>query len=146
MDEKILGLLTEINRKQDATDKILIEIKDKQISTDKVLIEIKDKQISTDKVLIEINRKQDSAEEILIELKESQTKLQDDIKTLTIKFDKTDEKINNISDETAGLIEFRESITLKIDNLQTNAKFQTHKLHQIEEVVFGIKNHLQIIK
>lgn len=79
-----------------------------------------------------IGRKQDSLEEIVIEIKEGQTNME--------------AKIDSISEETAKLLEYRESSKLEMNKINEEVQFQAHKINELEKVVFAIQSYLKMAK
>ena len=54
--------------------------------------------------------------------------------------------VNLVYEQTAELAEFRTETKEQLNFLNDDIKFVKHKLHENEEKVFKIKNHLKIIK
>jgi chromosome segregation ATPase len=75
----------------------------------------------------------------LKEIKENQQAMQSDIAEIK-------EKINSVYDQTADLTEFRTETKNAFNNISKDVKFIKHKLHETEEDVFDIKDHLKIVK
>lgn len=78
-------------------------------------------------------------EQLLIQLLENQKSMQSDITEIK-------DKINLVYNQTATTCEDITTVDSKIENLSKDIKFIKHKLHETEEDVFDIKDHLKIIK
>ncbi|BCZ45715.1 hypothetical protein psyc5s11_17820 [Clostridium gelidum] len=99
-------------------------------------------------------------ESLLVQILENQTKMQSDITGMQfditgiqsditgMKSDITEikGKINSVYDQTADLTEFRTETKDNFSSINKDVKFIKHKLHETEEDVFDIKDHLKIVK
>lgn len=89
-----------------------------------------------EKILNDILFKLNSMENSLQDLKEGQIRIEEKINNIDIKIDDLEPKNATRHSE----------INLKIDSMSKDMKFIKHKLHETEEDVFDIKDHLKIIK
>ena len=81
----------------------------------------------------------DKIESLLLQILDNQTKMQSDITEIK-------EKINSVYDQTADLTEFRTETKYNFSCINKDVKYIKHKLHETEEDVFDIKDHLKIVK
>lgn len=65
---------------------------------------------------------------------------------ISLRFDSLETKLKAIHDQTADLTEFRTETKDSLDNISKDVKFIKHKLHETEEDVFDIKDHLKIVR
>lgn len=67
-------------------------------------------------------------------------------KTMQLDITEIKDKVNLVYDQTAELTEFRTETKDQLNTITGDIKFIKHKLHENEEEVFRIKDHLKIIK
>lgn len=77
--------------------------------------------------------------EVLSQLVNTVNQVQLDVKEIK-------DKINTVYNQTADLTEFRTETKESFNSIHKDVKFIKHKLHETEEDVFDIKDHLKIIK
>lgn len=126
MENDILKAISQLL--DEKLEPIKVELKDVREELKDVREELKDVR----EELKEVKRKQDSLQEIVIEIKEGQTNME--------------VKIDSIAEETAKLLEFRESSVLELNKVNEEIQFQAHKIKELEKVMFGIQNYLKIVK
>ncbi|MDU1601937.1 MULTISPECIES: hypothetical protein [Clostridium] len=78
-------------------------------------------------------------ESLLLQILKNQESMQSDITEIK-------NKIDSVYDQTADLTEFRTETKDNFNSITKDVKFIKHKLHETEEDVFDIKDHLKIIK
>ncbi|WP_321833442.1 hypothetical protein [Clostridium butyricum] len=78
-------------------------------------------------------------ESLLLQILKNQESMQSDITEIK-------NKIDSVYEQTANLTEFRTETTDNFNSIAKDVKFIKHKLHETEEDVFDIKDHLKIIK
>ncbi|CAI3543063.1 MULTISPECIES: hypothetical protein [Clostridium] len=78
-------------------------------------------------------------ESLLLQIIKTQESIQSDVTEIK-------NKINSVYDQTADLTEFRTQTKDNFNSILKDVKFIKHKLHETEEDVFDIKDHLKIIK
>lgn len=78
-------------------------------------------------------------ESLLMKILDNQTQMQSDITEIK-------DKMNAVFNQTANLTEFRTETKDNFAILSKDVKFIKHKLHETEEDVFDIKDHLKIVK
>lgn len=81
------------------------------------------------------------------ELLEVLSKLLDEkLKPVLESQERIEKKLDSVVEQTADLTEFRTETRDNLDTISKDVKFIKHKLHETEEDVFDIKDHLKIIK
>lgn len=78
-------------------------------------------------------------ESLLLQILKNQESMQSDITEIK-------NKIDSVYEQTADLTEFRTETKDNFNSIAKDVKFIKHKLHETEEDVFDIKDHLKIIK
>lgn len=78
-------------------------------------------------------------ESLLLQIIKNQESIQSDITIIK-------NKIDSVYEQTAELTEFRTETKDNFNSITKDVKFIKHKLHETEEDVFDIKDHLKIIK
>lgn len=78
-------------------------------------------------------------ESLLLQILKNQESMQSDITEIK-------NKIYSVYEQTADLTEFRTETKDNFNSIVKDVKFIKHKLHETEEDVFDIKDHLKIIK
>ena len=90
--------------------------------------------------------------EILKSIQNEQIKTNERLSNLEAKVDKgfadVNSKIDNLSCELGEMIsrEVGDTISNQLKELKSDVKFLTHKVQDTEKDVFGIKDHLKLIK
>ncbi len=85
-------------------------------------------------------------ENLLSQILETQKEMQETQNSMQLDITEIKDKVNLVYNQTAELTEFRTETKDQLNTLNDDIKFIKHKLHENEEEVFRIKNHLKIIK
>lgn len=91
----------------------------------------------------------DKIESLLQQILENQIKMQMDIAGIKSSQDHIEKKLNIVVDQVAGLTEFKEETTEKLERMETkldqvvkDVEFQKYKEYQNEQDIFLLKKRL----